>query len=102
MRVIAAIIITAAMYGVIFLISPVADRLLGRPWHAWQVSRHRKRLNERLAAGEDRYFEELRSLEAYDPSRQSPPKKGVLDRLGTVFIFALVTHQIYRILPESF
>lgn len=99
MRVIAAIIITAAMYGVIFLISPVTDRLIGRPWHAWQVSRHRRRLNERLAAKEDRYFEELRSLEAYG---QSPPRNGVLDRLGALFIFALVTDQIYRILPESF
>lgn len=102
MRVIVAIIITAAMYGVIFLISPVTDRILGRPWHAWQVSRHRRRLNERQAAKEDRYFEELRSLETYDPNRRSPPKKGVLDRLGTLFIFALVTHQVYLILPESF
>ena len=33
--------------------------------------RYEKRLADRLAAGEDRYFEELRELQAYDPRRRS-------------------------------
>jgi hypothetical protein len=103
MRLMAAIMIAAAIYGVIFLISPVTDRLLLRPWHSWQVRRHKKLLAERLAAGKDRYFEELRSLQTYDPDRQgSLTKKGLFNHLAELFFFAMLSHQIYRMLPENF
>ena len=35
-----------------------------------RLADYERRLADRLAAGEDRYFEELRSLEAYDPRRR--------------------------------
>lgn len=51
-----------------------------RALHERKVRKHQAKIDDRLAAGEDRYFEELRELEAYDP-RNNPPWKNVAREL---------------------
>ena len=51
------------------------------------VEQHEKRLADRLAAGEDRYFEELRALQAYDPRRRSRRFHMIVEVLGAVAAF---------------
>jgi hypothetical protein len=43
--------------------------LLWEGYMAWRRRRFQARLARRLAAGKDRYFEELRSILAWDPDR---------------------------------
>ena len=51
----------------------------------WQ---HEEQLADRLAAGKDRYFEELRALEAYPPSPPTSPAWRVAGAVvGTLAIF---------------
>lgn len=51
-----------------------------RTFHDRKVRKHQARIDNRLAAGEDRYFEELRELEAYDP-RNNPPWQNLLKEI---------------------
>ena len=66
-----------------------------RALHERRVARHAQRLEDRLAAGGDRYFEELRELHAYDPADNPPWKNVVLELLsqtaGFVSIVLLLT-----------
>lgn len=49
-----------------------------RKLHERRIERHCARLEDRLRAGQDRYFEELRELQARDPLR--PPPAFLQDR----------------------
>ncbi|WP_152433546.1 hypothetical protein [Erythrobacter sp. THAF29] len=51
-----------------------------RALHDRRVRVHQARIDDRLAAGEDRYFEELRELKTYDP-RHNPPWKNITREL---------------------
>jgi hypothetical protein len=51
-----------------------------RSLHERKVRRHQAKIDDRLAAGKDRYFEELRELQAYDP-RNIPPWRNVAREL---------------------
>jgi hypothetical protein len=53
-----------------------------------RIERHEKHLADRLAAGEDRYFEELRALKAYDPRRRSPRFNAIAEAIGIAVSFA--------------
>lgn len=60
-----------------------------------KIARHQARIDDRLAAGKDRYFEELRELQAYDPRRNSASKNIVSELtflivsfIGLTIIFA--------------
>ena len=53
-----------------------------------RIADYEKRLADRLAAGEDRYFEELRSLEAYDPRRRSKRFNAIIEMIGMAVSFA--------------
>lgn len=59
-----------------------------RKLHERRVERHLARLEKRLKAGQDRYFEELRELESYDPRKNPPWKNVALEGLGLVSVFA--------------
>lgn len=52
-------------------------------------------MEDRLAAGEDRYFEELRELQAYNPAHNPPWKNVTLELIsltaGFVSIVLLLT-----------
>lgn len=61
-----------------------------RGLHQRRVLRHRAKLEDRLSAGEDRYFEELRELQAYDPAKNPPWKNALLELLGLVGIFVSI------------
>jgi hypothetical protein len=65
-----------------------SGRLAFRKLGTRAVEKHEKRLADRLAAGEDRYFEELRGLQAYDPRRRSKRFHVVMEVLGAVAAFA--------------
>jgi hypothetical protein len=45
-------------------------RKLSRAFAESAAEKHRAKLADRLAAGEDRYFEELRELQAYAPAAE--------------------------------
>lgn len=51
------------------------DRLRFEPWHRFRQYWYERHFQARLAHGEDRYFEELRALQAYPPEglRPLPP-----------------------------
>jgi hypothetical protein len=60
---------------------------------AWRERRYLARLADRLARGEDAYFEELRELQAYPPQRFSRPQQkigGALAMLVGLACFALL------------
>ncbi|SMQ75829.1 hypothetical protein SAMN06297468_2980 [Altererythrobacter xiamenensis] len=59
-----------------------------RKLHERRVERHCARLEDRLKAGQDRYFEELRELQAYDPRTNPPWKNIALELLALASIFA--------------
>ena len=102
MRVAVAIIITLAIYAIIFFLGLICDRYLGRPWDAWRVKVHKRRLENRLNAGHDRFFEELRSLEAYDPSRTLPESNNRYTKyLAHLVLLALIAFKAYRFIPEN-
>jgi hypothetical protein len=54
------------------------------------IEQYEKRLADRLAAGEDRYFEELRSLQAYDPRRRSKRFHAIVELLGAAASFVVL------------
>ena len=58
-----------------------------RKLHERRVERHCARLEDRLRAGHDRYFEELRGLQAYDPRNNPPWKNAALELLALASIF---------------
>lgn len=66
-----------------------------RSLHQRRVARHARRMEDRLAAGEDRYFEELRELQAYNPAHNPPWKNVTLELIsltaGFVSIVLLLT-----------
>ena len=51
------------------------------------IKRYEKRLADRLAVGEDRHFEELRELQAYDPRRHSRRFHVIVEVLWAVAAF---------------
>jgi hypothetical protein len=61
-----------------------------------RIEQYEKRLSDRLAAGEDRYFEELRQLQAYDPRKRSRRFNAILEALeivgGFIALVLLFTH----------
>jgi len=69
---------SAATFIAIALIAALAltglERIQFGPWQRLRQQRYQNRLQARLARGEDRYFEELRELEAYPPTAAPPPR----------------------------
>lgn len=61
-----------------------------RALHDRKVARHQARLDDRMAAGQDRYFEELRELEAYDPRKRRPWQNITLELTRMLAFFAIV------------
>jgi hypothetical protein len=74
----AAILAAAVVAGSGFAFSKLGTR---------RVEQYEKCLADRLAAGEDRYFEELRTLQAYDPRRRSRRFHVVMEVLGAAAAF---------------
>ena len=59
-----------------------------RKLHTRRVERHPARLEDRPQAGHDRYFEELRELEAYDPRKNPPWRNAVIELFLLASTFA--------------
>lgn len=62
-----------------------------RKLHTRKVARYMARLENRLAAGEDRYFEELREIEAYDPRKRPPWQNVALEVIRMLAFFISLT-----------
>ncbi|MDC0886462.1 hypothetical protein OAS19_01540 [Altererythrobacter sp.] len=61
-----------------------------RALHQRRVARHARRMEDRLAAGEDRYFEELQELQAYNPADNPPWKNVTLELLSLIAGFVSI------------
>ncbi len=68
-----------------------------RKLHERRVKRHEDKLNDRLKAGEDRYFEELRELEAYDPRKRPPWQNVGLEIVNLTIFFGLLVLVLLRV-----
>ena len=79
----AAIVLAAALV--------VSGRYGLRKLGTRRIEQHEKRLADRLAAGEDRYFEELRELEAYDPRRHSQRHHVIMEVIEMIAAFVVLT-----------
>ncbi len=114
MRLTLAVFITLTLYAVIVMfktplkyacektIGKVIDRIFD-PWMSFRRRQHQKRLDRRIAAGSDRYFEELRTLQAYDPDVVliQPPQSLRQKVASNIIIFVFITFHIYKIIPEN-
>ncbi|HEY5724282.1 MAG TPA: hypothetical protein VIT45_18375 [Allosphingosinicella sp.] len=64
-------------------------------WSARRARRiHAEKLADRLAAGEDRYFEELRALQAYPPPAPSSLAWRIAGAALGTLSFAILYHRI--------
>ncbi|HST37575.1 MAG TPA: hypothetical protein VLK25_13230 [Allosphingosinicella sp.] len=69
----------------IFMVAAGLWLLLFGAWFAvWRQRRYDAQLANRLARGEDAYFEELRELEAYPP--HAPPASSMQYVLGALYV----------------
>lgn len=78
---VAAILAAAVVAGSIFSFRKLGTR---------RIEQYERHLADRLAAGEDRYFEELRSLQAYDPRRRSKRFHVIVELLGALASFIVL------------
>jgi hypothetical protein len=114
LRLMIAALITLTIWVVLILlkkpierfVSPVLQKVFDvifDPVVEFRRKRHRKKLEDRIAAGHDRYFEELRSLQSYGPDAESiePPVTYFQKVSANIFIFCFATYHIYKIIPEN-
>ncbi|HEY6917390.1 MAG TPA: hypothetical protein VI381_07090 [Allosphingosinicella sp.] len=76
-------------------VTGIAMMLLPSRFRGQAQRRHDERLADRLARGEDAYFEELRSLQAYRPDNKILIWRGfggILLAIGAHEIFNLLTN----------
>ncbi len=113
MRLVIAALMTLTLYAVFIIfknpLKHVFAKTIGKlivkisdPWVSFRRKRHQEKLDRRIAAGSDRYFEELRTLQAYDPDTPSiQPPQSVFQKVSfDIFVFAIITFQIYKIISE--
>ncbi len=102
-----AILITATIYMIVWILRAPIERFLGRSLFERRRQRHERLLADRLAAGHDRYFEELRALQAYPPQRRKNreiafatmlPDKAVEIAFGvTSFLMTVLTVHMFLV-----
>ena len=78
----AALIAAALTFG-----GALSIRALGEQ----RIARHQAKIDDRIEAGKDRYFEELRGLKAYDPRRFSVRRNGIIEFITILASFVSLT-----------
>ena len=63
---------------------------------AWHERRYQARLADRMARGEDAYFEELREIRAYPPRRISRPQQMIVGAVSMLVGVACVAAPFWR------